>query len=274
MKGIARIIASHRKDKGLSQPQLAELLAQSSNLRITNKAVSSWEHALTEPNATVFMHLCKVLEVPDCVEEFFGNNPSDPLAVLNDDGKKVAKDYISLLAKVDKYAKDPRELRTAEPAVPITGKEKSNTKKSQIIQFDEYKKQLSEEEPEEEKTIPLFAARPSAGTGEYIDSDSYSLIPVSEKVWRNADFAVTIHGDSMEPEFHDHQTVYVRSQPSLENGEIGIFYLEGMTYIKKYQNDDGGVFLISLNKKYDPIKVTEDDISNDSFRIFGKVCLF
>ena len=53
----------------------------------------------------------------------------------------------------------------------------------------------------------------------------------------------------------------------LENGEIGIFYLNGEAYIKKLQDDKNGVFLVSLNKKYPPIPVGE----NDRFDILGKV---
>ena len=54
---------------------------------------------------------------------------------------------------------------------------------------------------------------------------------------------------------------------SVANGEIGIFALNGEAYIKKLQNDKDGIFLISLNEKYAPIKVGE----NDRLDIFGKV---
>ena len=74
-------------------------------------------------------------------------------------------------------------------------------------------------------------------------------------------------GDSMEPEFHDGQIGWVLHQESVANGEIGIFALNGEAYIKKLQNDTDGIFLISLNEKYAPIKVSE----NDRLDIFGKV---
>jgi hypothetical protein len=45
---------------------------------------------------------------------------------------------------------------------------------------------------------------------------------------------------------------------------IGVF---GKTYCKQLKDDKDGVFLISLNSKYEPIKVTSDS----SFRIFGRV---
>ena len=79
-------------------------------------------------------------------------------------------------------------------------------------------------------------------------------------------FGVRISGDSMEPEFHDGQIAWVLQQESVANGEIGIFALNGEAYIKKLQNDKDGIFLISLNEKYAPIKVSE----NDRLDIFGK----
>ena len=80
-------------------------------------------------------------------------------------------------------------------------------------------------------------------------------------------FGVRISGDSMEPEFHDGQIAWILQQESVANGEIGIFALNGEAYIKKLQNDKDGIFLISLNEKYAPIKVGE----NDRLDIFGKV---
>ena len=71
----------------------------------------------------------------------------------------------------------------------------------------------------------------------------------------------------MEPEFHDGQIAWVLQQESVANGEIGIFALNGDAYIKKLQNDKGGIILISLNEKYAPIKVG----GNDRLDIFGKV---
>ena len=70
-----------------------------------------------------------------------------------------------------------------------------------------------------------------------------------------------------EPEFHDGQIAWVLQQESVANGEIGIFALNGEAYIKKLKDDKDGIFLISLNEKYAPIKVGE----NDRLDIFGKV---
>ena len=53
----------------------------------------------------------------------------------------------------------------------------------------------------------------------------------------------------------------------VENGEIGIFSLNGEAYIKKLQDDQNGISLISLNEKYSPITIRE----HDHFDILGKV---
>lgn len=83
----------------------------------------------------------------------------------------------------------------------------------------------------------------------------------------NTSFGVHITGDSMEPNFHDGQIAWVAQQESVEDGEIGIFSLNGDAYIKKLQNNKDGLFLISPNTNYAPIPVRE----NDRLDIFGKV---
>lgn len=47
----------------------------------------------------------------------------------------------------------------------------------------------------------------------------------------SANFGVKISGDSMEPEFEDGQIAWVLKQDMVENGEIGIFSLNGEAYI-------------------------------------------
>lgn len=61
--------------------------------------------------------------------------------------------------------------------------------------------------------------------------------------------------------------MWVQKQEVLNNGDISIFFLDGNAYCKKLQDDEKGLFLISLNSTYEPIAVTE----NQTFKIFGKV---
>ena len=117
------------------------------------------------------------------------------------------------------------------------------------------------------RTLRLYDIPASAGTGQYLDSDSYELLEVDSTVPPSADFGIRVSGDSMVPRFADRQVAWVREQPTVENGEIGVFSYEGESYIKKFRQDGNGVRLISLNKAYSDISIT----NLDAFRIFGKV---
>ena len=83
----------------------------------------------------------------------------------------------------------------------------------------------------------------------------------------DADFGVRVSGDSMEPLYLNGQIIWVHQQETLEDGEIGIFFLDGEAYVKKYHQTPDGISLISMNKIYAPIKISSGSV----FRTFGKV---
>jgi phage repressor protein C with HTH and peptisase S24 domain len=164
-------------------------------------------------------------------EAYFGVNPADPFSSLTDEGREKAMDYINLL-----HASGMYEKQTAK-----------------IIPF---------------RSIDIFENAVSAGTGNFLVDGPKETVCIDESILpEDTTFGVRISGDSMEPEFHDGQIAWILQQESVANGEIGIFALNGEAYIKKLQNDTDGIFLISLNEKYAPIKVSE----NDRLDIFGKV---
>ena len=109
----------------------------------------------------------------------------------------------------------------------------------------------------------LYDLPAAAGTGNYLDNDSFIEIYVDETVPKSADFAVKVSGDSMIPRFVDGQTVFIKKQETLEINEIGVFALNNDSFIKKL----GERTLISLNPEYPPIPINE----NDSLYVFGKV---
>lgn len=89
MRNIGDIISSNRKKLKLSQPKLAELLQQE-GINLTVKAISKWETNATEPSVATFLAVCKILNITNIYEEYFGENPADPLSSLNDEGKEKA----------------------------------------------------------------------------------------------------------------------------------------------------------------------------------------
>ena len=115
--------------------------------------------------------------------------------------------------------------------------------------------------------MKIALTRASAGTGNFLDEENFKTVEIMTPVPKKADFGVYIDGDSMEPRFHDEQLAWIEQTETLENGDIGLFFLDGMTYIKEYLANSFGTFLVSLNAEYQPIKVGEFS----TFKIFGKI---
>ena len=101
----------------------------------------------------------------------------------------------------------------------------------------------------------------------FLDSSNYELTEVGAEVPESANFGVRLAGDSMEPEYHDGDIVWVMQGQSLNGGEIGVFLYDGDVYCKELDVADGEIRLRSLNPAYAPIRVKDED----AFRIFGKV---
>lgn len=101
----------------------------------------------------------------------------------------------------------------------------------------------------------------SAGTGYGLDEgDAWQdeiEIP-DTPTNRKADLCITIKGNSMEPVYMDGDIVLVKSQKSIDLGQIGIFNVGGKGYIKKYGRDR----LISLNEDCDDIMFSDHEYDN------------
>ena len=120
---------------------------------------------------------------------------------------------------------------------------------------------------EDESKITYIAVPGSTAAGEPIayGDISYEQTPV-QNIPRIADFALNVKGDSMEPYIKNGSLVFVHQQTTLENGEIGIFEIDGEVTCKKLcQKEDGTIELHSFNSAYDPI------IKWDNLRVIGKV---
>lgn len=225
---IGAVIAERRRKCGLNQAELARRLT-GAGVPVTNQAVSKWENGLTMPSAAQFLELCRVLRIDDIRGVFMGEGDG-VLAGLNAEGRRKALDYIQLLHDSGRYS-------------PVR------------------------EEPAPLRCLPLYSLAVSAGTGQFLDGEDYEMIEVGAEVPEGSNFGVRVSGDSMEPEFHDGQTVWVRQQRSLMTGEIGIFLYDGSAYLKQLIAKDGALALHSLNPAYGDITISPEL----PLRVLGKV---
>ena len=224
---IGSVLEQKRKERGLLQAELAELLNED-GIQVSKHAISKWESDKTLPNAHQFLALCKALRIYDVLGEFLGE--ADELRRgLNARGKERLREYARL-------------LRASEDFCAVT-------------------------EPVPLRMLPLYDLAVSAGTGQFLDGENYEMVECGIEVPEGANFGVRIAGNSMEPKYHDGQTIWVHQQRSLMSGEIGIFLYDGDAYLKKLVAEDGQVRLHSLNPEYQDILIS----AALPLRVLGKV---
>lgn len=100
----------------------------------------------------------------------------------------------------------------------------------------------------------LYDIPVSAGTGELLDESSAVIAKLSDEPPHGTDYILKISGDSMEPDYHNGDYVYVKRTEYLEYDDIGIFMYAGNIYMKLYTSRG----LKSLNKKYNTIPGNSD----------------
>lgn len=124
---------------------------------------------------------------------------------------------------------------------------------------------------EEEKVVYLVRGRKSAaGSMIHVDDvDANMGVLPSSIVPNGANELVQITGDSMEPIIKKGSEVYLRYQPTVEDGEIAIVRVEDEGVTCKYLFRDGkNIILRSENSKYDDIVVDSEKVS-----VIGKVLI-
>lgn len=227
---LSEVLAKLRTDKRLKQAQVARYVSSHTDKPITFRAVSYWETGISQPSIEQFFALCDLYEVKDINYTFRGIEDNyKNILKLNELGKSRVEEYISLLLSNSFFSY--REYQYESNIIP--------------------------------NYIKLYDVSVAAGTGNFLDNDSYEDFEVDDTVPHETDFAVRVGGDSMMPRFVDEQVVFVKSQEWVDVGDIGIFSLNGDSYIKKLGIGE----LISLNPMYEPIKLTE----MDSVYVYGKV---
>lgn len=120
------------------------------------------------------------------------------------------------------------------------------------------------------KNVPILgkvaAGIPITLVEEYLDK----IAAPSDK----ADFATIANGNSMEPVIHDGENIFIKIMQSLDDGDIGVFDIDGETTCKrfKYDLDNKTVILTSFNSDFKPLTYSLKNYQ-DTFRIIGKVIL-
>ena len=233
---IGEKIRELREARGLTQKQLSQKLGES-----RGTLVSNWEVGISRPDCDRIVQLCNIFNVT--ADELLSVK-IDPYNISSEEWSKVAK-----YRMLDEHGKTIVDyLLNEEYARVLTSSKKKN--RPRLMYINSY-------------SFPV-----SAGVGSFVENETPEQILVPEcPEAEEADYVLTVTGDSMQPKFNDGDKIYVVNQQSVEIGEIGIFVINGDAYIKKL----GKGQLISLNEKYKPIPLNNDDSIYCCGKVIGVV---
>ena len=241
---IAKNILFYRKSKKLSQKALAEKVG------VNNSAISNWENGINSIDIETLFKVCNVLNVS--IDTMFGNDNID--RALNDNDQT----YLANYKKLDNYGRQMVDaiINLELKRIEQQNKEYPNPQSA----TDEMKNNVIE--------LRMSELKASAGTGNLLSDEVIKYIQVQlNHTTRQADFCIPVSGDSMQPKFYDGDILLVRSQPDIDIGEVGIYIVNSNGFVKQKGSDR----LISLNKEYDDILLSEFDNIKCCGKVIGKL---
>lgn len=241
---IAENITYYRKQKGVTQKELAKQVG------VTPSTMSDYMNYRSAPSFGVIQKLADYFEVKksDIDTTFREEEQSSPTAQIIELDRELHEprhsEWISHGEEL--LAEQTAEQNTAEDSKDIV---------DNIIQFPKL------------FSYDYYDQPASAGTGQYLNDVQIEQIELP--VEYDADFVIPIYGDSMEPEYHSGDYVFVKLSIDLSDGDIGVFEYYGDAYIKQLIINDSGAFLHSLNQCGDYPDILID--ADSDFRIIGEV---
>ena len=235
MSFIGEQIKKYRNIKGMTQQDIADALGESSG-----RVIYNWEKGIGRPDCDKLARLCDLLGVS-----------ADELIGCKSMAQRPTATEWSTLQKyraLDEHGKDVVDYLIDSEYKRVATL--SRKPKPRMLKMDYY-------------TLPA-----SAGTGNFLESDLAEelLVPESAEA-EQADYVISVSGDSMEPTYHDSDKVFVEKCDAVDIGEVGIFVVNGDVYIKEL----GNKCLKSHNEKYKPIILTENDSIYCCGRVIGIV---
>ena len=237
MNSLAQNIKYYRKLSGLTQKELAKKLS------VAPTAISAWEVGRNQP----------LMNNIEQMSAIFGIKKS---LLLGEDFSSHVDKTTSPIQSIYDQLEPPRQRKVITYAEKLRD-EQEKRKKAKINEVSEKVVQLY--------GYDYYDHAASAGTGQYLNDVRVERIELPVDV--EADFVIPIKGDSMEPDYHDGDLVFIQTSVDLNDGVIGVFNYNGEAYIKQLVIDTEQSYLHSLNPDYKDMPITPET----DFRIIGEV---
>lgn len=119
------------------------------------------------------------------------------------------------------------------------------------------------------KRIPILG-HVAAGEPIYATEEYGEYVTMGPDV--RVDFCLRVKGDSMiDAGINDGDLVFVRQQPTVENGEIAVVLIDDEVTLKRVFFTGDGIILQSENRKYKPMYISREEFRD--IRILGKAVM-
>ena len=118
--------------------------------------------------------------------------------------------------------------------------------------------------PARYRRIPLLGAI-AAGEPIFAGEEHETYVDVGDSV--QADFALEVQGESMEPVYKDGDVVYIRSQSDVSDGQVAVVVIDDSATLKRAYHLPIGVQLMPINPAFAPMLFTAQN--SNSVRILG-----
>ncbi|HBL3197199.1 TPA: S24 family peptidase [Enterococcus faecium] len=243
---LGSVIKDARKKKKLTQEQLSKLTGYSQNT-ISNH--ENGNRSLDEDNIKTYATALD-LTPDDLFEALDIKNSLENKMMIIDKKQTKIDNLLDLYSQLEE-SRQTKVYNFAEQQL-----EEQN--RGNVVHF-----------PKKEKLPTIKNSASAANPTELVYGDTVVEEEEFERVPNNADFAVPIIGDSMEPVIRNGQFVFVKEQPDVEDGEIAIVEIDGdgVTCKEVYKDyESQTIILRSINELYEDRVVSPEQI-----RIIGKV---
>lgn len=227
-------LLSSMERANINQVQLAEKLGTSKG------TVNNWVRGNNSPDVDMVPKICRVLGIsildlysPTRFEPQEGKKNAPP---YSSEAQRLAADYDGLDTHGQKAVRavaDVEKARCAEVAHTVPAREPDET-----IYY----------------ITSWFYHPMSAGTGEQAERDQPESLRLIKEPPRGTSYVAPVHGDSMEPTYHDGDRLFIHACEEIEPGQIGVFYMDDQQWVKELGDGE----LISHNPDYPPRPMTED----------------
>jgi len=150
----------------------------------------------------------------------------------------------------------------------LLGKSQEQTVKEPYIEHDIFA--IPGIEPIKKKRLPVLG---SVACGEpiFADEEFQGYISCNDDI--NADFCLLAKGDSMiNAGIKDGSIVFVKKQPTVDNGQIAVVLIEDEATLKRvyFDSENKRLILNPCNDAYSPIIIDNEQLQSGQVRILGK----